>query len=272
MRQRVVLERRADPTPGSASARKPVNEPWARCGVDGAVAAERQARHLVAAGRANRARPAPSAPSSGSPTNMPSTSGARSIDSAGVVEACGPKQNIGAPKCALQRRHLGDVGVERRRRARKDDERRPEALGVEPRDDLVDRQAFRCRVRSDAHAAAARRAGAPRHERERVGRLGRAEHVLALLASALTRERDAADERRVDEQRVARRGYLPSSLHDSQGDGAPRSGAFRKRLRPRGSGDSSTLQQRRQTGKIPFSTRRRRSSTYVGPFQISSSD
>ena len=40
------------------------------------------------------------------------------------------------------------------------------------------------------------------HQRERVGRLGRAEHVLALLASALTRERHAVDERRVDEKRL----------------------------------------------------------------------
>ena len=39
------------------------------------------------------------AASSGSPTNIPSTSGARRIDSRGVVEAWGPKQNIGAPKC-----------------------------------------------------------------------------------------------------------------------------------------------------------------------------
>ena len=35
--------------------------------------------------------------SSGSPTNMPSTWAARAIDSAGAVEACGPKQNSGAP-------------------------------------------------------------------------------------------------------------------------------------------------------------------------------
>ena len=43
-------------------------------------------------------------PSSGSPTNMPSTSGTRAIDSCGTVLACGPKQNIGTPKCALRRR------------------------------------------------------------------------------------------------------------------------------------------------------------------------
>ena len=36
--------------------------------------------------------------SSGSPTIMASTSGARSIDSAGAAEACGPKQTSGAPK------------------------------------------------------------------------------------------------------------------------------------------------------------------------------
>jgi hypothetical protein len=39
--------------------------------------------------------------SSGSPTIMASTSGARSIDSAGAAEACGPKQTSGAPKCRL---------------------------------------------------------------------------------------------------------------------------------------------------------------------------
>ena len=38
-----------------------------------------------------------------------------------------------------------------------------------------------------------------------------------------------------------------------------------------GSGESSTLQHRRQTGKMPFWTSRRRISTYVSPFQISSS-
>ncbi len=41
------------------------------------------------------------------------------------------------------------------------------------------------------------------HQGERVGRLGRAEHVLAFLASALTGERHAVDERRVDEKRLA---------------------------------------------------------------------
>ena len=96
-----------------------------------------------------------------------------------------------------------------------------------------------------------------------VGRLGRAEHFLALLAAPLARERDAVDERRIDEQRAAaKHGHVTHWItvmvrkaaawrHAPvmAGDGAA------------GSGDSSTLQQRRQTGKMPFSTRRRRIST-----------
>ena len=70
-------------------------------------------------------------PSSGSPTNMPSTTAAaaRAMDSAGAVDACGPKQNIGAPnRCFLSLRDRGDIRVERRRRRREHDQRRREAV------------------------------------------------------------------------------------------------------------------------------------------------
>ena len=52
--------------------------------------------------------------------------------------------------------HLEDVGVERRRRARKDDERGPEAVAFEPRDDLVGGQ-VRGRLvdQAELHAGAA---------------------------------------------------------------------------------------------------------------------
>ena len=194
-------------------------------------------------------------PSSGSPTNMPSTSGTRAIDAAAAVEACGPKQNIGAPYFALDLRDRVDVRIERRRGARKDDQRRREALAFEPRDDVRNRQPLRGRVDQPdiASGIAQQRA----RKRERVRRLGRAEHVLALLAAALARKGDTVDERRVDEQRLP-----PEHLcrhHRTTVRGIARR-AGRGTPAPKGSasatGESSTLQQRRQTGKMPFSTRR----------------
>src|SRR5262249_10953606 len=101
-----------------------------------------------------------------------------------------------------------------------------------------------------------------------VGRLRRAQHLLALLAAALPRERDAIHERRIHEER------LPSQLRHQPCTTvmgiARRFG--RSAAATAGSGASSTLQQRRQTGKIPCWRRRRRISTYRSPFQISSSD
>ena len=41
------------------------------------------------------------AASSGSPTSIASTCGARAIESTGTVEACGPKQTSGAPNAAF---------------------------------------------------------------------------------------------------------------------------------------------------------------------------
>ena len=71
---------------------------------------------------------------------MPSTSGARSIDSRGTVDACGPKQNSGAPNARFSLRasstSASSVGVV----LRKDDERRPEAVAFEPVDQLLGAQ------------------------------------------------------------------------------------------------------------------------------------
>jgi hypothetical protein len=120
---------------------------------------------------------------------MPSTSVARSIDSSGAVEACGPKQNIGG--C--------HVGVDRRRCRRKHDERRREAIGVKACDDIVDRQLRGGGV--DNANVASIRTQQRREQRQRIRRLRRAEHVFALLAAALPREGDAVDERRIDEKR-----------------------------------------------------------------------
>jgi hypothetical protein len=39
--------------------------------------------------------------SSGSPTSIASTCGARAIDSSGTVEACGPNETSGAPNAAF---------------------------------------------------------------------------------------------------------------------------------------------------------------------------
>ena len=89
-----------------------------------------------------------------------------------------------------------------------------------------------------------------RHQRERIGRLGGAEHVFALLAAALTRERHAVDERRIDEERAP--AEKVSSHQRTTVRGMARRGATPwGKGSATGSGDSSTLQQRRQTGKMP---------------------
>ena len=131
-------------------------------------------------------------PSSGSPTNMPSTLAARAIDSAGVVEACGPKQNIGAPKrvfsVAIAATSASSVGVVLGKTI---------SVGVKPsRVELArscPRSSSRSAVRSISRTSQPRVAQQRRQQRQRVGRLGRAEDVFALLAAALPRERDAVD-------------------------------------------------------------------------------
>ena len=148
----------------------------------------------------------------------------------------------------LQGGHRHDVGVERRRRAREDNQRRPKAVALQAFDDVIGRQAF-CR-RVDQTDLASGPAQELRHQRERVGRLGRAEHVLALLASALTRESHAVDERRIDEKRTP--AEKVSSHQRTTVRGIARRGATPwGKGSATGSGDSSTLQQRRQTGKMP---------------------
>ena len=156
-----------------------------------------------AARRCCRVAPAPSAASSGSPTNMPSTSGARSIDAAGVVEACGPKQNIGAPKWrfsfAISATSASSVGVVLGNRI---------SVGLKPSRsscaiEICDRAPLGGQI--DEADVAPRVAQHRGEQRQRVGRLGRAEHLLALLAASLAGEGDAVHERRVDEQRLSDR-------------------------------------------------------------------
>src|SRR5205823_9312089 len=104
-------------------------------------------------------------------------------------------------------------------------------------------------------------AGVPQERcehRQRIRRLGGAEHFFALLATALTGEGNAVDERRVDEQGLSAKHHVQRTTVSG----------IARRARDRssaatatGSGESSTLQQRRHTGKIPFSSSRRRIST-----------
>jgi hypothetical protein len=130
---------------------------------------------------------------------MPSTSVARAIDSAGVVEACEADNRRRVAR--LQARHLDGVGVQRRRRARKENQRRREVFRLQPRHHVVDRQALRGCI-DEPHVAA----GIPqqrRDQRERIRRLRRAEHFFTFLAASLSGERDAIDERRIDEEGLA---------------------------------------------------------------------
>ena len=161
----------------------------------------------------------------------------------------------------LELRDRGDVRIERRRRARKDDQRRREAVAFEPRDDLVDRQPLRGGVdQADIASGIAQQRAS---KRQRVRRLGRAEHVFALLAAALARKGDAVDQRRIDEQRLPSEHRHVTSADHGRGECARRAGGGTPA--PNGSasgtGESSTLQQRRHTGKMPFSTSRVRMST-----------
>ena len=152
----------------------------------------------------------------------------------------------------LQLGELGDVGVERRRRAREQDQRRLEALAIEAADQIFDRAALGGEI--DQPDVAPRVAQHRGQQRQRVGRLGRAEDLLALLAAPLAGEGDAVDERRIDEQRL-----LSDHVCTTVTGMARRRGM--SAVATAGTGDSSTLQHRRQTGKIPCSSRRLRMST-----------
>jgi hypothetical protein len=99
----------------------------------------------------------------------------------------------------LQLRHLGDVHVERRRRRREENQRRAERFALETADQILCRAAFRGEI-DEPHVAAGL-AQQRREHRERVGRLGRAEHFLALLAAPLAREANPADEGRIHQER-----------------------------------------------------------------------
>ena len=120
---------------------------------------------------------------------MPSTSGARSIDAAGVVEACGPKQKSGAPNApsaaAIAATSASSVGVVLGNSI---------SVGVKPSaSSRAIRSATerRSAVEIDQPDLAAGVAQHRGQQRQRVGRLGGAEDFLALLAASLARERDA---------------------------------------------------------------------------------
>jgi hypothetical protein len=121
---------------------------------------------------------------------MASTSVARAL---AVAEAEERRAEV-----RLEARHLGDVGVERWRRARKDDQLGSEPVGLERLHHRVGRETVSRLIdeaERDPTLAKERRA-----QEQRVRRFGRAEHLFAFLAAALPRERDAVDERRVDEE------------------------------------------------------------------------
>ena len=87
---------RADPTPDTARSRKPVNDAVRAVRHDLAVP-RRQVRLGTSPSRSSESRPPAASrrlPARRRTCRRPSA--ARAIDSAGVVEACGPKQNIGA--------------------------------------------------------------------------------------------------------------------------------------------------------------------------------
>ena len=219
-RQRVALERKQIPRrirhrqePGKAAMRA-VRHDGARRG------APRQARDRRRAARARRASRAERLPSSGSPTNIPSTAGARVHRFGGAVEACGPKQNIGAPYAALSlamaATSASSVGVVLGKMI---------SVGTNPSRSsraITSSIDSRSAVASISRTSQPRLAQQRRRQRQRVGRLGRAEHVFALLAAALPRERDAVDERRVEEQRLPSEHGVSSSDHGQRNSPARR--------------------------------------------------
>src|SRR6185369_5226121 len=102
------------------------------------------------------------------------------------------------PVLRLQPRDRCDVGVERGSGARKHNQRRNERVPLQPRGDIVYRDPFGRGV--DQTDVTARVPKQRRRKRQRVGGLGGAEDVFALLAASLAREGDAVDERWIEEQ------------------------------------------------------------------------
>ena len=152
--------------------------------------------------------------------------------------------------------------------AGKHDERRAEALRVEARDEVGHRLPRGREIGQPDLAAAL--AQHRRDERERVGRLGRAEHLFALLAAALARKGNAADERRIHEQCAGSQHAVSSISTVRPARPAPDRPARRWRRLPAPVA-SSTLQQRRHTGNSCSSTSFLRSDTYFSPVHTSSS-
>jgi hypothetical protein len=142
-----------------------------------------------------------------------------------------------------------DVRVQRGRRARKQDQRRRESFPIERRDEVCDAAPFRRQVdKTDVGADLPQQR---RDDRQGVGRLRRAQDFLALLAAPLSRERDAVDEGWVHEQRLA-------ADHECTIVNGIARRLGRSAVATAGSGASSTLQQRRQTGNRPLSSSRLR--------------
>ena len=137
--------------------------------------------------------------SSGSPTNMPSTSGA-------LHGVGGRRRGMRAEaedrraEMALQTGHRHDVCVEGRRRARKDNQRWPKAVALQACDDVIGRRDA-LRSRRSAGPRIRPGAGAPPSARAyRAAWWCRARPRAP--GSGLTRERHAVDERRIDEERA----------------------------------------------------------------------
>ena len=108
------------------------------------------------------------------------------------------------------------------------------------------------------HDLAARLTQERSQHRQRIRRLRRAEHLFALLAAPLAGEGDAVDERRVDEQGLSAKHHVQRTTVRGM---ARRARVDSSAAIATGSGESSTLQHRRHTGKIPFSSSLRRIST-----------
>jgi hypothetical protein len=171
-----------------------------------------------------------------------------------------PEAEERRPVTRFERSDRRDVGVERRRRAREQHQRRVETFLVELRDQIGDRSTLGRQIhQTDLAAGVAQHRG---EQRQRVRRLGGAEDLLALLAAALPREGDAVHERRVYEKCLPAKPGLSSVGHQLCTTVIGIARRFgRSAVATAGTGSSSTLQQRRHTGKMPCSRRRRRIST-----------
>ena len=192
--------------------------------------------------------------SSGSPTNMPSTCRRPRHRLRRRRRGVRAEAEHRRAVALLQRRHRRDVGIERRRGA----SGKTISVGVKPsrssRAIDLRRSSSRSAVASISRTSQPASRSSDAEQRERVRRLGRAEDLLALLAAALPRERDAVDERRVDEERLSVRALVMSADHRQRNRAAARGRTLARLGAATGTGDSSTLQQRRHTGKMPCST------------------